>query len=110
MPSALAAADLAVSRSGALALAELCAWVMPSILVPYPHEAADHQVYNATALAEAGAARMVLESDLASGRLWGQLLDLAGDPESRATVAAAARGRGVPDAADRIVDALSTRW
>jgi UDP-N-acetylglucosamine--N-acetylmuramyl-(pentapeptide) pyrophosphoryl-undecaprenol N-acetylglucosamine transferase len=110
MPSALAAADLAVSRSGAMALAELCAWGIPSILVPYPHAAADHQVYNATALAEAGAARMVLESDLASGRLWGQLLDLAGDPESRATVAAAARGRGFPDAADRIVDALSTLW
>jgi UDP-N-acetylglucosamine--N-acetylmuramyl-(pentapeptide) pyrophosphoryl-undecaprenol N-acetylglucosamine transferase len=107
MPSALAAADLAVSRSGAMALAELCAWGIPSILVPYPHAAANHQVYNARALADAGAARMVLESELGSGRLWDQLLDLTSDPARRATVAAAARERGHPDAADRIVEALA---
>jgi UDP-N-acetylglucosamine--N-acetylmuramyl-(pentapeptide) pyrophosphoryl-undecaprenol N-acetylglucosamine transferase len=64
-------------------------------------------VYNARALADAGAARMVLESELGSGRLWGQLLELTSDPETRATVAAAARERGHPDAADRIVEALS---
>jgi UDP-N-acetylglucosamine--N-acetylmuramyl-(pentapeptide) pyrophosphoryl-undecaprenol N-acetylglucosamine transferase len=107
MPAALAAADLAVSRSGAMALAELCAWGIPSILVPYPHAAANHQVYNARALADAGAARMVLESELGSGRLWAQLIDLADDPARRATVAAAARERGHPDAADRIVEALA---
>jgi UDP-N-acetylglucosamine--N-acetylmuramyl-(pentapeptide) pyrophosphoryl-undecaprenol N-acetylglucosamine transferase len=106
MPSALAAADLAVSRSGAMALAELCAWGIPSILVPFPHAAADHQVHNARALADAGAARMVLESELGSGKLWSQLLDLASDPARRADVAAAARERGHPDAADRIAEAL----
>jgi UDP-N-acetylglucosamine--N-acetylmuramyl-(pentapeptide) pyrophosphoryl-undecaprenol N-acetylglucosamine transferase len=106
MPSALAAADLAVSRSGAMALAELCAWGIPSILVPFPHAAADHQVHNARALADAGAARMVLESELGSGKLWNQLLDLASDPARRAEVAAAARERGHPDAADRIAEAL----
>lgn len=107
MPSALAAADLAVSRSGAMALAELCAWGIPSILVPFPHAAADHQLHNARALADAGAARVVLESELGSGALWGRLLELAADPARRAEVAAAARERGHPDAADRIAEALS---
>jgi UDP-N-acetylglucosamine--N-acetylmuramyl-(pentapeptide) pyrophosphoryl-undecaprenol N-acetylglucosamine transferase len=63
-------------------------------------------VHNARALADAGAARMVLESELGSGKLWSQLLDLASDPARRADVAAAARERGHPDAADRIAEAL----
>lgn len=108
MPAALAAADLAVSRSGAMALAELCAWGIPSILVPLPTAAANHQVYNANALADAGAARVVLENEMGSGKLWSELIDLAGDEDGRAKVAAAALQRGHPDAADRIADALFT--
>lgn len=107
MPSALAAADVAVSRSGAMALAELCAWGIPSILVPFPHAAANHQVHNAQALADAGAARMVLEGELESGKLWNQLLAMSENPGLRGEVAAAALARGHPDAADRIVEALS---
>ena len=107
MPSALAAADVAVSRSGAMSLAELCAWGIPSILVPFPHAAANHQVHNAQALADAGAARMVLEGELESGKLWNQLLAMSENPGLRGEVAAAALARGHPDAADRIVEALS---
>jgi UDP-N-acetylglucosamine--N-acetylmuramyl-(pentapeptide) pyrophosphoryl-undecaprenol N-acetylglucosamine transferase len=58
MPRALAAADLAVSRAGAMALAELCAWGIPSVLVPLPTAAANHQHHNAVALADAGAASL----------------------------------------------------
>src|SRR5207247_8680729 len=50
------AADLVVARAGAMTVAELCAWGQPSILVPLPSAAADHQTHYAAALAEAGAA------------------------------------------------------
>src|SRR5437773_111027 len=56
------AADLVVSRAGAMTVAELCAWGKPSILVPLPTAAADHQTHNAAALAEAGAAIQLAEA------------------------------------------------
>ncbi|HET8654295.1 MAG TPA: undecaprenyldiphospho-muramoylpentapeptide beta-N-acetylglucosaminyltransferase [Longimicrobiaceae bacterium] len=107
MPSALAAADLAVSRAGAMALAELCAWGIPSILIPLPTAAANHQYHNAVALAEAGAARLVEEDHLDSGTLWRELVGLATDPERRAALAAAATARGEPHAAAKIAAALA---
>ena len=107
MPKALAAADLAVSRAGAMALAELCAWGIPSVLVPLPTAAANHQYHNAVALHEAGAAAMVQESELGGGRLWGELVGLAGDPARREALAARARERGRPDAAARIAERLA---
>lgn len=107
MPAALASADLAVARAGAMTLAELSAWGIPSILVPLPTAAANHQYHNAVALADAGAAVMVQESELGGGRLWDEVAALAGDAERRAQVAARARERGQPDAADRIVRELA---
>jgi UDP-N-acetylglucosamine--N-acetylmuramyl-(pentapeptide) pyrophosphoryl-undecaprenol N-acetylglucosamine transferase len=108
MPRALRACDLAVSRAGAMALAELCAWGIPSILIPLPSAAANHQYHNAVALQQAGAARLVTEAELAPGRLWSEITSLAGDPAERERLAAAARGRGRPDAADEIVARLAT--
>jgi UDP-N-acetylglucosamine--N-acetylmuramyl-(pentapeptide) pyrophosphoryl-undecaprenol N-acetylglucosamine transferase len=107
MPAALAAADLAVSRAGAMALAELAAWGIPSILVPFPHAAANHQHHNAVALTEAGAARMVPESELKPGRLWSEIVSLATSTRERSRLAARASERGRPDAADRIVAELA---
>ena len=107
MPSALAASDLAVSRAGAMASAELCAWGIPSILVPLPTAAANHQHHNAVALAEAGAAVLVPEAELASGRLWGELIGLAGDDARRGALARGARERGHPNAAREIVASLA---
>src|SRR5690606_7027935 len=98
MPSALASADVAISRAGAMALAELCAWGVPSLLVPRPTAAANHQHHNAVALAEAGAAVMLPEAELAKGRLWGELLSLVEDETRRAAIAERARSRGHPDA------------
>jgi UDP-N-acetylglucosamine--N-acetylmuramyl-(pentapeptide) pyrophosphoryl-undecaprenol N-acetylglucosamine transferase len=106
MPTALAAADLAISRAGAMALAELCAWGVPSVLVPFPYAAADHQRHNAAALDEAGAGVMVDERDLAPGTLWERLAELANDPERRRGIAERARERGRPDAADLIAERL----
>ncbi|HEX6070158.1 MAG TPA: undecaprenyldiphospho-muramoylpentapeptide beta-N-acetylglucosaminyltransferase [Longimicrobiaceae bacterium] len=106
MPAALASADLAVSRAGAMALAELCAWGIPSILIPLPTAAANHQHHNAVALAGAGAAVLVPEKDLVSGSLWGQISRLVSDPVLREDLAEHARQRGHPHAAAEIVDAL----
>lgn len=106
MPSALASADAAISRAGAMALAELCAWGIPSVLIPLPTAAANHQHHNAVALAEAGAALLVPEAELAGGRLWGDLVKLMADPGRRAAVAEQARRRGHPDAAAEIVEDL----
>jgi UDP-N-acetylglucosamine--N-acetylmuramyl-(pentapeptide) pyrophosphoryl-undecaprenol N-acetylglucosamine transferase len=107
MPSALASADFAISRAGAMSLAELCAWGVPPILVPLPTAAANHQYHNAVALADAGAALMIEEKELGGGRLWNEVLALAGDSARRAAVAAKARERGQPDAADLIVRELA---
>ena len=64
MEFAYAAADVVLCRSGATTLAELTRLGKPAILVPYPHAAANHQEMNAHAMAEAGAAVMIKETDL----------------------------------------------
>lgn len=107
MPSALASADFAISRAGAMSLAELCAWGVPMILVPLPTAAANHQYHNAVALAEAGAAVMVQEKELGGGRLWREMMTVANDPARRTTLAARARERGQPQAADLIARELA---
>jgi UDP-N-acetylglucosamine--N-acetylmuramyl-(pentapeptide) pyrophosphoryl-undecaprenol N-acetylglucosamine transferase len=107
MPSALASADFAISRAGAMSLAELCAWGVPPILVPLPTAAANHQYHNAVALAEADAAVMVEEKELGGGRLWREILTLVNDGSRRDALAAKARERGQPDAADLIVRELA---
>jgi UDP-N-acetylglucosamine--N-acetylmuramyl-(pentapeptide) pyrophosphoryl-undecaprenol N-acetylglucosamine transferase len=66
---AYAAADFALSRGGAMSTAELCAWGIPPIVVPLPTAAADHQTANAKALAAAGAAEFIPQSELTPARL-----------------------------------------
>lgn len=107
MPLAQASADAAISRAGAMALAELCAWGIPSILIPLPTAAANHQHHNAVALADAGAAVLLPETDLRFGRLWQELVQLLGDPARREAMASRARSRGQPHAAREIVADLS---
>lgn len=66
---AYAASDLAVSRAGAMSIAELCAWGVPPILVPLPTAAQDHQRHNAEAVASSGAGQYVPQSQLSPSRL-----------------------------------------
>ena len=99
---AYAVADVVVARAGAMTTAELCAWGLPSVLVPFPGAAADHQHRNARALAEAGAAIHLAEADLSPNRLKAVVSDLFGDRAALAKIAAAARARGQPDAARNI--------
>lgn len=108
MENALCLADLAISRAGALALAELCAWGVPAILVPYPFAAGDHQTGNARSLEEAGAALVVTDRALGEDPavLWRLLVDLLGQPGRRQAMREAALSRGRPHAADRIAQDL----
>ncbi|HSK19718.1 MAG TPA: undecaprenyldiphospho-muramoylpentapeptide beta-N-acetylglucosaminyltransferase [Longimicrobiales bacterium] len=102
MPEALAATDVAVSRAGAMATAELLAWGRPMLLVPLPTAAADHQTHNAEALQKAGAARMLREAEMTPEWLWQEILTLTGDEERRSQMRAAAQARAQPDAAREI--------
>src|SRR5207249_11125276 len=72
-------ADLVVARAGAMTVAELCAWGKPSILVPLPTAAADHQTRNAAALAEAGAAIQLAEARLTPYTLAQEVTALVSD-------------------------------
>jgi UDP-N-acetylglucosamine--N-acetylmuramyl-(pentapeptide) pyrophosphoryl-undecaprenol N-acetylglucosamine transferase len=100
--AALAEADIVVERSGAGSLAELCAIGRPGVLVPYPHAADDHQRHNAESLARDGAAVCIVQRDATADRLERELAKLIDDPSLRHTMAAAARGRGRPDAARQV--------
>ena len=79
MENAYAAADIVVSRAGAMAIAELCAVGKPVIFVPYPHAAEDHQTANANALVTGHAAILIPDSEV-NGSLMNTILELANDP------------------------------
>lgn len=107
MSNALAATDLAISRAGAMGTAELLAWGIPSLLIPLPTAAADHQTHNARALAEAGAALMLVERELTPERLWQELEQLITNEAARAQMRAAALDRARPTAAEDIAERLA---
>ena len=104
MARAYSNAALVVARAGATTLAELCAIGRPSILVPFPFAADDHQAKNAKALEEQGAAICIRESELEVEELGDAVRGLLDDPIRRRTMAEAARAHGKPDAAAAIVD------
>jgi UDP-N-acetylglucosamine--N-acetylmuramyl-(pentapeptide) pyrophosphoryl-undecaprenol N-acetylglucosamine transferase len=103
---AYAASDLVVARAGAMTIAELCAWGLPSVLIPLPTAAADHQTANARALDAVGAAIHLAESDLSPEVLGRLIQELFTDRERRQRMTSAARGRGRPDAARLIAEEL----
>src|ERR1019366_9295121 len=87
MADAWAVADLCVARSGMMTLAELCAWGIPSVLIPLPTAAADHQTHNAQALAVAGGAVVLLQQGLDAAGLGRVVGGLLGDAARPAAVA-----------------------
>jgi len=101
--SAYAAAHLVVARAGAMTVSELCAWGKPSVLVPLPTAAADHQMFNAHALANAGASVLLLEREFTADAFAKTVLPLVHDANRLGALAKSARGRGHPNAARTIV-------
>ncbi len=108
MSDGYAVADLVVSRAGMITVAELCAWGLPSILVPLPTAAADHQTHNARVLVEAGASFLLPQRELTPARLGEMIERLLGDRGVLGGMAQRARARGKPAAADELVSNLLT--
>jgi UDP-N-acetylglucosamine--N-acetylmuramyl-(pentapeptide) pyrophosphoryl-undecaprenol N-acetylglucosamine transferase len=106
MSDAMAAADLVVARAGAITIAEICAWGRPSILIPLPTAAADHQTHNAVALAAAGASRHLPQSMLTVEALGTTITTTLLRDDVRAAMRAAASARGRPEAARQIATHL----
>jgi UDP-N-acetylglucosamine:LPS N-acetylglucosamine transferase len=102
MDLAYAAADVVVARSGATTVAELAALGLPSILVPWPLAAEDHQTANARALADVGAAVLVPDKELDVTRLDAELQRLQSDTKARQAMSTAARSIGRRGAAAAI--------
>lgn len=102
MPAALRDADLVIARSGASAVSEICAVGRPSILVPYPHAAGDHQHFNALELARDGAAVWLSDGDASAASIARSLDEVCATPGRLEDMARAAGRRGLPNAATDI--------
>jgi len=102
MADALAAADVVVMRAGASSVAEVLALGKPSLLIPYPYAAEDHQTRNAEALAREGAAMLMPEKALTGAALAAALSALAADPGRRREMARRAAALGRPGAAREV--------
>jgi len=114
MSRAYAEADLVLCRAGATTLAELTVCKKPSILVPFPAAADNHQVLNALSLVNAGAAVMIEERDLTGELLAAEIRAVLANPERRHKMSRAAGRLGAPAAAREIADVCASlverRW
>ena len=106
MPRAVAEADLVVSRAGMGAVSEIAAAGKPSILAPFPAASDQHQLKNAQALEQAGAARLVLDHEMTGARLVEEVTRLTQEAGLLEKMGAAARAFAKPGAAKRAADAL----
>jgi UDP-N-acetylglucosamine--N-acetylmuramyl-(pentapeptide) pyrophosphoryl-undecaprenol N-acetylglucosamine transferase len=104
MSGAYAQSDLVVCRAGATTLAELTVCKKPSILVPFPAAADNHQVKNAESLVQAGAAVMIEERELTGELLAHEIRAILSDATRRGAMERAAGRMGAPQAAQEIAD------
>ena len=104
MPGALSRADLVISRAGATAVAELAAAGRAALLIPFPGATDQHQLENARAMERAGAARVIVQSELGPARLAREIRELMANPATLERRETCARGLARPDAAARIAD------
>ena len=105
MDYAYAAADLVVSRSGACTVSELCLVAKPTLFVPSPNVAEDHQTKNARALADKGAALLIPDSE-AVARAMDEAVGLLKDPVRLAELSRNIEALAIPDSAERIVNEI----
>lgn len=102
MAELMAAADLVICRAGAATIGELCALGRPSIMVPSPYVAENHQEKNARALETAGACRVITEPECTPEKLYQMTCALLGDDEKRAQMGKSAASMASLDAAEKI--------
>ena len=110
MSLAYGAADLAVTRAGAMTIAELAACGLPTVFIPLPTAAANHQEHNARSLMNRGAALMLPEEGLTAGRLAGEVGGILNDAPQLATMAQAMKATSRTDAATVIANRLLERY
>ncbi len=99
-------ADVVISRAGAGTLTELAFTHTPSLLIPYPFAAEDHQAYNAAAFAAANAALVCHQADLTPTSLQEMVLKLIHNPERRQQMAQAAASLAIPDSAEQLASLI----
>jgi UDP-N-acetylglucosamine--N-acetylmuramyl-(pentapeptide) pyrophosphoryl-undecaprenol N-acetylglucosamine transferase len=104
MAERLAKAHLVICRSGASTVSEISVIGRPAVLVPYPHALDHDQAANAAALAATGGAKVIAQSELSPERIASILTHVMNDPEKLASMAAAAKLAGKPDAANLLAD------
>jgi UDP-N-acetylglucosamine--N-acetylmuramyl-(pentapeptide) pyrophosphoryl-undecaprenol N-acetylglucosamine transferase len=106
MPAAFAQADLVVCRAGASTVSELAASGRPSILVPYPFAADNHQQHNAEAMQRTGAALLVPDIEMTGQRLFDEVTALMANRPKLEAMAEAAKRMAKPAAAQKAADVL----
>lgn len=106
MHRCMAAADLVICRAGASSLSEIQALGKPSILVPYPYAAENHQYHNAMALVKNDAAILIEEKDFTGERLIKEIDALLADRKRLETLGQNAKKMAIYDATERIVDCI----
>jgi UDP-N-acetylglucosamine--N-acetylmuramyl-(pentapeptide) pyrophosphoryl-undecaprenol N-acetylglucosamine transferase len=97
------AADLVVCRAGAMTIAELTVLGKPSILIPYPYAADDHQRANAEVLVQSGAARMIIDTEFTPERVYSELSTLMTKRARLEAMAQAAAALGKPEATQAVM-------
>ena len=108
MGEAYSVSDLVVSRAGALSLAEIISCKKPSILIPYPFAANDHQRKNAEHLKEKGASEMILEAELQGEKLAGLVMDLLSDEKKLDKMKGACETLFKPESTRLLVNEMMT--
>lgn len=106
MGECMAAADLVISRAGAITLSELAVCGKPSILIPSPYVAENHQYHNAMALKRIKAAEVIEEKDLTGESLTAAVTKLILNPERLAVMGAKAKSAAIDDACKRIYEEI----
>ena len=99
-------AHLVICRSGAATCAELAAFAVPALLIPYPYAVRDHQMSNARVMQDSGAADVVAQEDLTDTWLCDYIMNVAEKPERLERMATAMQKRARTDAADQLADLL----
>ncbi|HEX4638816.1 MAG TPA: undecaprenyldiphospho-muramoylpentapeptide beta-N-acetylglucosaminyltransferase [Chthoniobacterales bacterium] len=106
MEQVYSAADFAIARSGAASLAELASFELPTLLIPFPYAADDHQTRNAEIFARAGAAFILKESEITPELLSQKIHDMVAHPNQLQRMSQKASQLAPRDAATRVAETM----